>query len=111
MPNPSDLTLAANGGVESVTLNSNQIPSHTHSGTTSAQGAHTHSGTTGTESVGLFPNYKTATSKSSTHTAGTGLRSRVSMRIEAKPARARMSAISRAMRSASARVGLRWRGI
>lgn len=46
-------TLAASGGVESVTLNSNQIPAHFHSGTTQLDGVdHTHTVTTGIQSVG-----------------------------------------------------------
>ncbi len=46
--------ITASGGAESVTLTSAQIPSHTHSGTTSAQNVnHTHdwSGTSSTESA------------------------------------------------------------
>lgn len=56
-------TLGAAGGVESVTLNSTQIPAHTHGGTTDNGGVdHTHSGTTGTDSVDHHHDYLTAPS-------------------------------------------------
>jgi len=47
----SSTTLGAIGGNSSVTLTTNQMPSHTHSGTVDASGAHTHTGTA--ESAGL----------------------------------------------------------
>ena len=43
-------TLGANGGAETHTLTSGQLPSHTHSGTTATEGAHTHTGSTNNES-------------------------------------------------------------
>jgi microcystin-dependent protein len=39
-------TLGATGGVESITLSTAQIPSHSHTGTVASGGSHTHTGTT-----------------------------------------------------------------
>lgn len=40
---PNGTTLGALGGAQTVTLTSGQMPSHTHTGSTSSAGAHTHS--------------------------------------------------------------------
>jgi microcystin-dependent protein len=45
-------SLNATGGVESVTLSTEQIPSHSHTASTNSTGGHTHSGTTGNVSTG-----------------------------------------------------------
>jgi microcystin-dependent protein len=44
-------SLNATGGVESVTLSTDQIPSHSHTASTNSTGGHTHSGTTGNQSA------------------------------------------------------------
>ena len=68
-------TLGASGGVESVTLTANQIPAHTHTGTTDSGGAdHTHSGTTGIDSNDHTHTYTgpSATNGTFTGPGGTG---------------------------------------
>jgi len=44
----NDSTLGAVGGNSSITLSTNQLPSHTHTGTTDSNGNHSHTGTTST---------------------------------------------------------------
>ncbi len=63
-------TLGASGGAESVVLAATQIPSHTHSGTTSAQGAHTHTATTEAENSAINVSYLNPASKGATAAAG-----------------------------------------
>lgn len=43
------------GGTESVVLSESQMPSHSHSGTTSSEGDHTHSGSLGVSFGGSWP--------------------------------------------------------
>lgn len=70
------------GGADRVTLNTSQIPSHTHTGTTSSNGAHTHnyasagqqpervnsSGTNGSSAVYGTPTQATSSGGDHTHT-------------------------------------------
>jgi microcystin-dependent protein len=66
-------SLNATGGSESVTLTTDQIPSHSHTGSTNNTGGHTHTGSTGTESAGHTHSGTTAGGSSlHTHTYKTG---------------------------------------
>jgi microcystin-dependent protein len=66
-------SLNATGGAESVTLTTEQIPSHSHTGSTNNTGGHTHTGSTGTESAGHTHSGTTAGGNSlHTHTYKNG---------------------------------------
>lgn len=60
-------TIGASGGAETVTLSTTQVPSHTHTGTTTTTGSdHTHAGTTGAENS-VHTHTGTTGTESATH--------------------------------------------